>query len=126
MKWLRINSCIPTVCAMGAALTVCVFAAALHSPEGLAQAYPLKTVRFIVPSTAGAGMDFSARLFANRVSVLWKQSVVVAFGFIDEGLQENAKESGVRDVIFKAEAKEKFCDVIVGVLAKEANSTKDI
>ncbi|MFM9970120.1 MAG: Bug family tripartite tricarboxylate transporter substrate binding protein [Burkholderiales bacterium] len=47
------------------------------SPWVAAQSYPVKTVRFIVPSTAGASMDFSARLFANRVSVLWKQPVVV-------------------------------------------------
>ena len=51
---------------------------ALWQPaDGLAQPYPQKTVRFIVPSTAGASMDFSARLFANRLSVLWKQPVVV-------------------------------------------------
>ena len=48
-----------------------------HAGGAMAQAWPIKTVRFIVPSTAGASLDFSARLFANRVSAVWKQPVVV-------------------------------------------------
>ena len=50
--------------------------------------------------------------------------VVVASGFVDEELQANAREAGVREVIFKAEAMEKFCDVVAGVLAEARNSTK--
>jgi len=50
--------------------------------------------------------------------------VVIASGFVDEELRANAKEAGVRELIFKAEAMEKFCDVIAEVLAKEANATK--
>jgi len=50
--------------------------------------------------------------------------VVIASGFVDEELQANAKEAGVREVILKAAAMENFTDVIAGLLAKEANSTK--
>lgn len=49
----------------------------LVTPMAKAQAYPSKSVRFIVPTAAGASTDFSARLLANRLSVIWKQAVVV-------------------------------------------------
>ena len=67
------------VCRGGTHLLLFVLgiAATFQSTESSAQSYPAKTVRFIVPSTAGASMDFSARLFANRVSGVWKQAVVV-------------------------------------------------
>jgi CheY-like chemotaxis protein len=50
--------------------------------------------------------------------------VVVASGFVDEELQANAREAGVREVIFKAEAMQSFCEVIAGVLAKTAGRAK--
>jgi tripartite-type tricarboxylate transporter receptor subunit TctC len=77
MKWLRANCAaansklMGTLC-LGLGLTVSLLSSASH-----AQAYPVKTVRFIVPSTAGASMDFSARLIANRLTSVWKQPVVV-------------------------------------------------
>jgi tripartite-type tricarboxylate transporter receptor subunit TctC len=43
----------------------------------LAQAWPAKTVRFVVPSSPGASTDFTARLIASRVSSVWKQQVVI-------------------------------------------------
>ena len=41
------------------------------------QAWPQKTVRFIVPLPPGSGMDLSARLVAERLSERWGQPVVV-------------------------------------------------
>lgn len=52
-------------------------AASLQGTPAFSQSYPTKTVRFVVPSTAGASMDFSARLIANRLTAVWKQPVVV-------------------------------------------------
>ena len=42
-----------------------------------AQEYPTKTVRLIVPLTAGAGADIAARIIATRMSEQWKQPVIV-------------------------------------------------
>jgi tripartite-type tricarboxylate transporter receptor subunit TctC len=41
------------------------------------QAWPQKTVRFIVPLPPGSGMDLSARLVAERLTERWGQAVVV-------------------------------------------------
>ena len=42
-----------------------------------AQAYPNKLVRFIVPYPPGGGGDLLGRLFADRLSKMWGQPVVV-------------------------------------------------
>ena len=41
------------------------------------QAYPTKTVRFIVPYGAASASDITARLFADRLSARWGKPVVV-------------------------------------------------
>jgi tripartite-type tricarboxylate transporter receptor subunit TctC len=43
----------------------------------LAQSYPAKPVRYIVPFPAAASPDIIARLLAERLSRLWNQQVVV-------------------------------------------------
>jgi tripartite-type tricarboxylate transporter receptor subunit TctC len=50
---------------------------ALSALPSLAQTWPQKTVRFIVPLPPGSGMDLSARLVAERLAERWGQSVVV-------------------------------------------------
>jgi tripartite-type tricarboxylate transporter receptor subunit TctC len=49
-------------------------------PQARAQAgpggYPARPVRWIIPTSPGAGTDVSARLFAQIASDTWKQSVV--------------------------------------------------
>jgi len=42
-----------------------------------AQSWPNRTVKFIVPFGPGAGADIGARLFAERLSKIWGQPVVV-------------------------------------------------
>ena len=42
-----------------------------------AQAYPTRTVRFILPFGAGSASDTTARLFAERLSARWGKPVVV-------------------------------------------------
>lgn len=43
----------------------------------LAQGYPLKDVRMIVPQTGGGATDLLARLFAEKLTLRWGQAVVV-------------------------------------------------
>jgi tripartite-type tricarboxylate transporter receptor subunit TctC len=42
-----------------------------------AQDYPARTIRLIVPLTAGAGADIAGRIVAQRMSELFKQPVIV-------------------------------------------------
>src|SRR5215471_9600957 len=43
----------------------------------LAQSWPQRNVRFIVPLGPGSGTDVTARLFADRLAVRWGKPVVV-------------------------------------------------
>jgi tripartite-type tricarboxylate transporter receptor subunit TctC len=43
----------------------------------MAQSYPAKPVRIIVPAAAGGGLDITARIFASRLSDTWGQNAVV-------------------------------------------------
>ena len=42
-----------------------------------AQDYPIKTIRIVVPLTAGSGADIAGRIIARHMSESWKQPVVV-------------------------------------------------
>ncbi len=42
-----------------------------------AQTYPSKPIRFVVPSSAGGGNDYLARLFGARITENWGQQVLV-------------------------------------------------
>jgi tripartite-type tricarboxylate transporter receptor subunit TctC len=50
---------------------------AAFPPLALAQAFPSKTVRFIVPFVAGGATDVVARLLAQKLQDAWGQPVVV-------------------------------------------------
>lgn len=45
--------------------------------QAVAQDYPLKPIRIIVPFSAGGGTDVVARVLAERAGAKWKQSIVV-------------------------------------------------
>jgi tripartite-type tricarboxylate transporter receptor subunit TctC len=45
--------------------------------SALAQTYPARTVRFIVPFGAASGTDITARLFADRLAARWGKPVLV-------------------------------------------------
>lgn len=57
------------------ALLAAVFAGASGSGHG--QAYPVKTVRIVVPFTPGGGTDFIARLLAAKLAANWGQQFIV-------------------------------------------------
>ena len=61
---------------IGTACAVALAAVALASPAD-AQQWPSRNVKFIVPIGPGAGVDITARMFADRLSKKWGQSVVV-------------------------------------------------
>lgn len=49
----------------------------LSAGAAQAQDYPTKTIRLIVPLTAGAGADIAARIIAQRMNEHWKLPVIV-------------------------------------------------
>ncbi|MGA8613633.1 MAG: tripartite tricarboxylate transporter substrate binding protein [Xanthobacteraceae bacterium] len=61
------------------ALMAAAMAASLHLMASAAaqQAYPERTVRFILPYGAASASDTTARLFADRLSAKWGKPVVV-------------------------------------------------
>ena len=62
-----------------AAAPAAVFAAMAACAVTLAHAqdYPIKTIRIVVPLTAGSGADIAGRIIARHMSESWKQPVVV-------------------------------------------------
>ena len=69
---------------------------ACWSSQLMAQSFPSRTVRFIVPFTAGGANDGVARAMADRLSKKWEQSVVV------ENCPGGATTIGTRAVIESA------------------------
>ena len=58
-----------------AAFGLCTLA--LMAPSSLAQNWPQRTVRVLVPNPPGVGIDVIARLFAERLANRWRQPVIV-------------------------------------------------
>src|SRR5262249_38328831 len=54
-----------------------VAVASLWTAPCVAQSWPERTVRVIVPNPAGVAMDVVARLFAERLGARWGQPVIV-------------------------------------------------
>ena len=52
-------------------------AATLLAAPAMAQSYPTKSVTIVVPFGAGSVTDAMARVLADKLGTMWKQSVVV-------------------------------------------------
>jgi tripartite-type tricarboxylate transporter receptor subunit TctC len=71
------------------------FSAAIANAQG----YPNRTVKMIVPLTAGSGADIAGRIVAKSLAETWKQSVIIenrpgAGGLIGTGVVVNAEPDG--------------------------------
>ena len=61
----------------GTVAAAVIAACSLQALPSLAQSWPQRTVKFILPLGPGSGVDISARLLAERLTAMWGQSVVV-------------------------------------------------
>jgi tripartite-type tricarboxylate transporter receptor subunit TctC len=68
---------IQTMHVMRHALVLVMATAGLLAGSALAQPYPTKPIRFIVPTTTGGGSDLIARSLGLRYAQAWGQQVVV-------------------------------------------------
>src|SRR5216683_5248444 len=60
-----------------AGTAILLLALALSSTPSLAQNWPQRTVKFLVPLGPGSGADVSARLLADHLAKRWRQPVVI-------------------------------------------------
>ena len=82
-----------------ACLGIAALACAAFSPAGLAQEYPNKPIRIVVPYAAGGGVDQMARLLQPRMSAALGQPVVIdnragAAGYIGAEFVSRAAPDG--------------------------------
>jgi tripartite-type tricarboxylate transporter receptor subunit TctC len=71
--------------------------AGLSAAPALAESWPQRQVRIIVPTGAGGGTDTPARLFAERLAERWKQPVIVENRPGGEGIIAVVAFAGMRD-----------------------------
>jgi tripartite-type tricarboxylate transporter receptor subunit TctC len=69
------------------------------SHQSYAQNYPNRTVKMVVPLTAGSGADIAGRVVAKSLTETWKQPVIIenrpgAGGLIGTGVVVNAEADG--------------------------------
>ncbi len=74
-------------------------ATSLLAQNAVAQAFPSKAVKLVVPLTAGSGADIAARIVAKSLTEIWKQPVVIenrpgAGGLVGTGVVAQAPADG--------------------------------
>ncbi|MES2563487.1 MAG: tripartite tricarboxylate transporter substrate binding protein [Pseudomonadota bacterium] len=83
----------------GIPLLLSLIALMSAAPHAIAQAYPVRPVRMIVPYPAGGGTDIISRLVAQKLSEKWGSQIIVdnrggANGIIGTELAAKAKPDG--------------------------------
>ncbi|MSQ62960.1 MAG: tripartite tricarboxylate transporter substrate binding protein [Betaproteobacteria bacterium] len=58
-------------------ILVCSALLAFCASPAFAQDYPARTIRVVIPLTAGSGADIAGRIIAKHMSDAWKQPVIV-------------------------------------------------
>jgi len=71
------NFNIPALSAKNFLLTACMAAGALAGSQALAQAFPAKPVKLVVPYPAGGPVDGVARGLADRLGKIWNVPIIV-------------------------------------------------
>jgi tripartite-type tricarboxylate transporter receptor subunit TctC len=87
----RSSACRPIGCLL--------IVAACAATAALAQSYPVRPIRIIVPGSAGSSNDFTARAIAQRLTEAWGQQIVIdnrtgAGGIIAHELAAKATPDG--------------------------------
>ncbi len=81
------------------ALGIALATTALFTQTAIAQAFPNKAVKLVIPLTAGSGADIAARIVAKSLAEIWKQPVVIenrpgAGGLVGTGVVAQAPADG--------------------------------
>jgi tripartite-type tricarboxylate transporter receptor subunit TctC len=76
---------------------IALLAMLASSGQVLAETWPQRPVRIIVPSGAGGGVTVAARLFADKLAERWKQAVFIENRPGADGLIGTASFAGMRD-----------------------------
>ncbi|MSQ70570.1 MAG: tripartite tricarboxylate transporter substrate binding protein [Betaproteobacteria bacterium] len=58
-------------------IAVAMLTAVAMAPAALAQAYPTRPVRLVVPAAPGGGLDLAARTVSSKLAEIWGQQVIV-------------------------------------------------
>ena len=65
------------LCTLRMLTTLFILGTLLTSVQAIANTYPIKPVKIIVPYSTGGGTDTLARLFAQKLGQQWNVPVVV-------------------------------------------------
>jgi len=58
-------------------LTISAYAVLSHAATAVAQNYPTRAVRIVVPYVAGGNTDFTARHIGARLSEVWGHQIII-------------------------------------------------
>ncbi len=86
---------------------------ALEALRAAPRSFALLVTDYNMPGMSGLDVAREARAIRNDLPI------AVASGFVDEKLQTMAAEAGVREVIFKANVTEEFCDIVERLVRRD-------
>ena len=72
-----LSFCLSLLCVMGVVLTHASTARAASADASASSDYPSRPVRIIVPAAAGGTADILARIYAPKLSEIWRQQILI-------------------------------------------------